>query len=292
MTASDADPQARDLPFDGHLHTRASSDAARDLEVDDYARQAVERHIDEIVITDHIDFDPRWPNHAPDVPARERVVREAAEHWAPLGLTIRFGVEVSFESGRVDEIRDHLARQPYDAVIGSVHVGSESVYHRDRVAAWVAGRSLGEIVEPYFGEVIAAAGSGLFDTIGHLDFVKRYLVPHVPPDAVPGAPELYEPVLRALVEAGVALEVNTSGLRQAADALYPPPEIVARFRALGGRRVTVGSDAHRAEHFAYGLRDGYRAAIGAGYRRLDPRRDGPPIDLSGLSPTGPRGAVG
>ena len=43
------------------------------------------------------------------------------------------------------------------------------------------------------------ARSGLFDTIGHLDFVKRYLVPHVMPAQLAAAPELYEPVLAALV---------------------------------------------------------------------------------------------
>ena len=66
-------------------------------------------------------------------------------------------------------------------MIGSVHIGAESPYKATNVASFVAGRSLPEIVAPYFDEIIGAARSGLFDTIGHLDFVKRYLVPHVLP---------------------------------------------------------------------------------------------------------------
>lgn len=262
--------QARDVPLDSHLHTDFSSDS--NVPIDVYAAQAAELGVAEIAITDHVDFDPRWPNFGPDVGERERVVREAAERWAPHGVAIRFGVEVSYESAREPEIREHLARSPYDFVIGSVHIGPDSPYHAARVAGWVAGQPLDEVVRPYFEEVAAAARSGLFDTIGHLDFVKRYLHPHVTTSALAAAPELYEPVLRALVESGVGLEVNTSGLRQTPGETYPGPPIVARFRELGGRRVTAGSDAHRADAFAWALEDGYRVAAGAGFGELSFRR--------------------
>ena len=271
-TGAPAIGQGRDLPLDAHLHTDRSSDS--DVPIDVYAAAAAERGIAEVAITDHIDFDPRWPNFAPDIGERERIVREAAERWAPLGVAIRFGLEVSYESKREAEIRDHLARHPYDFVVGSVHVGADSPYHERRVAGWVAGRPLAEIVEPYFAEVEAATSSGLFDALGHLDFVKRYLVPHVTPAELAAAPELYEPILRALIETGMALEVNTSGLRQAPGETYPSPAIVALFRELGGERVTAGSDAHRADSFAFGLEDGYKAVAEAGFEHLTFRRGG------------------
>lgn len=274
----DPDRRARDVPLDSHLHTDFSSDS--DVPIHVYAAQAVERGVAELAITDHIDFDPRWPNFAPDVRHRERVVREAAERWAPQGVAIRFGVEVSFESAREAEIRDHLARAPYDFVIGSVHIGPDSPYHASRIEAWVGGRKLDEVIQPYFDEVVAAARSGLFDTIGHLDFVKRYLHPHITPAALAAAPELYEPVLRALVESGTGLEVNTSGLRQAPGETYPAPPIVTRFRELGGRRVTAGSDAHRADQFSWALEDGYRAVAGAGFGELAFRRGGQMLSVA------------
>jgi histidinol-phosphatase (PHP family) len=89
----------------------------------------------------------------------------------------------------------------------------DSPYHPGNVQRWVEGRSLREIVAPAFDEVEAAARSGLFDALGHLDVVKRYLHPFVTKDALAGAPELYEPILRALVDSGTSLEINTSGLR-------------------------------------------------------------------------------
>jgi histidinol-phosphatase (PHP family) len=112
--------------------------------------------------------------------------------------------------------------------------------------------------------VLDAIRSGLFDTIGHLDYVKRYLLPLRAPAEFAAAPELYEPLLHALVEGGVGLEMNTSGLRQSPAETYPPAAVVTRFRELGGREVTVGSDAHRAGSFAYGLAAGYRAVAEAG----------------------------
>ena len=263
--------QARDLPFDGHVHTNLSPDS--DVPIDDYASQAVERHIAEIAITDHVDFVPGTPafSYVPFAD-RERIVRDAADRWAARGVTIRFGVEITYDRDHEDEIRDHLRQHAYDFVIGSVHVYEASPFHATRVAAWTDGRRLADIVAPYFDEVLCAIRSGLFDTIGHLDFVKRYLVPHVAPTQLAAAPELYEPLLVALVETGTALEVNTSGLRQVARETYPAGPIVERFRVLGGTRLSAGSDAHRRQAFTGGLEAGYGVAAAAGFTALAVRR--------------------
>jgi histidinol-phosphatase (PHP family) len=264
---------SHDLPLDSHLHTIQSPDADAMLEA--YCTLAVERGIAELAITDHVDFDPSMPAYGfSSFTDREREVREAAARWADRGLAVRFGVEVTYERRHEDDIRGWLRRHPHDYVIGSVHNSSQSPYRATSVAGFVAGRSLPDIIAPYFDEVIGAARSGLFDTIGHLDFVKRYLVPHVLPAQLAAAPELYEPVLAALVESGTALEVNASGLRQLPRETYPSPTIVARYRELGGRHVTIGSDAHRADCFAYGLGEAYRLAASAGFAALAFRRGG------------------
>ncbi len=198
---SRGDRRGRRLPFDGHVHTSLSPDS--DVAIDAYARQAVELGIPEIAITDHVDFDPRAPAYAYSTfEERRRIVRDAAHRWAPLGLAIRFGVELTYERAWEDAVRHHVRQNSYDFVIGSVHVGADSPYLAGRVEAWIAGKSLPEIVAPYYQEVEAAARSELFDAIGHIDFVKRYLAPHITAADLATAPELLEPVLRALVEIG------------------------------------------------------------------------------------------
>jgi len=262
---------SRDLPLDTHLHTIHSPDANAML--DAYCALALERGIPELAITDHVDFDPTMPAYGfVSFEDREHAVRGAAERWADRGLAIRFGVEVTYERAYEDDIRGWLQRHPHDFVIGSVHISAVSPYKASNVAGFVAGRPLPEVVGPYFDEVIGAARSGLFDTIGHMDFVKRYLVPHVMPADLATAPELYEPALHAMIESGTALEVNASGLRQLPRETYPSAAIVARYRELGGRHVTIGSDAHRTEWFAYGLAEAYRHATRAGFDALTFRR--------------------
>jgi len=277
------DRQARDLPLDAHLHTDLSPDS--NVPIDVFAEAAVERGIGELAITDHVDFDPSAPAYAfTTFEERERTVRTAAERWADRGVAIRFGVEITWDRRWADDIRDHLARHAYDFVIGSVHVYADSPYAATEVTRFVAGRELPEIVAPYFEEVESAARSGLFDALGHIDFIKRYLAPHVTAADLATAPELYEPILRALVDTGTALEINTSGLRQAANETYPSPAIVARYREMGGRAVTVGSDAHLADSFVWGLADGYAAAAAAGFSALAFRRGGDRVDVS-LTPS-------
>lgn len=271
--------QARDLPLDSHLHTDRSPDSA--VPIDVYAAMAAERGIAELAITDHVDFDPRDPAYEyATFEDRERSVRDAAERWAERGVTIRFGAELTFNTSWEADLRDHVARHRYDFTIGSVHDWPGSPYAPSSVAAWVRGRSLDEIVGPYFEQVAAAARTGLFDTIGHLDVVKRYLYPHIAPSDLAARPDLSEGALRALVESGTSLEVNTSGLRHTVRETYPTTETVERYRAMGGRRVTIGSDAHRSEAFGFGLEEGYRILARAEFEELTFRRGGPRVTVA------------
>ncbi len=269
------------LPLDAHLHTHLSPDA--DVPLDAYAALAREQGVAELAITDHIDFvvgDPAY--HYAEYDRRIRMVRDAAERWAGEPV-IRLGLEATYEHGVEEAVRDYLARHPYDYVIGSVHMTRRTPFRDPGTAAtWCAGKTHREATDFYWDEVERAIRSGLFDTIGHLDFVKRYTQPYLGPFEYEPHADIYDRLLRALVETGVALEMNASGLRQEPHEPYPPSTVVARFRELGGERVVAGSDAHRVEHFAFGLTDVYRAIGRAGFHALSFRRgdDRVAIELS------------
>ena len=237
-----------------------------------YAAQAFERGIPEIALTDHLDFMPGAPAYEyADYPRRELLIRDLQERWAGK-VTIRFGVELTYESRFEDAIREHLHTHSYDYTIGSVHAVADGPYARPRISSFVAGKTLAAAVAPYFAEVVASIRSDLFDTIGHLDQCKRWLLPWFPASAYAAAPELYEPVLAALVDSGSALEVNTSGLRYPERETYPAAWVVARYRELGGRQVTVGSDAHMPNSFAFGLEEACEIVAAAGFDRLTLQR--------------------
>ncbi len=268
-----ANAPGRDLPLDAHLHTDRSPDS--DVPVDVYAALALEQGIGELAITDHVDFDARDPAYDyASFEDRERTVRDAAERWAPRGVLIRFGAELTYNRAWEADLRAHLDRHAYDFTIGSVHDWPDSPYVPWRIGTWAAGRGLAEALAPYLAEITAAAGSGLFDTIGHVDVVRRYLHGRFSAPEIFGAVELFEPALRAMIDSGTALEVNSSGYRHPGREAYPGPPLVARYRELGGERVTAGSDAHRAHQFAFGLEGGYGVLADAGFTALAFRRGG------------------
>ena len=265
------DQQARNVPLDAHLHTDQSPDSS--VPIDVYAAEAVARGIPEIAITDHVDFDPRDPAYRyTRYDDRERTVRDAAERWAARGVTIRFGAELTYNRLWDDDVREHLTRYRYDYVIGSVHDWPESPYWETRVRSFIEGKSLEQILEPYYTEVIAAARTGLFDTIGHLDVVRRYLYPYITTADLATREDLQEPALKAIIESGTVLEVNSSGLRYPGNETYPSAAVVARYRELGGERVVVGSDAHSQGSFAARLDRSYAHIAAAGFEALTFRR--------------------
>jgi histidinol-phosphatase (PHP family) len=262
--------QARDFPIDTHMHTAFSHDSQVLLEL--YAAQAAELGIREIAITDHVDFMPGSPGYRYfDYDVRRKVLAEAAERWAGK-VAIRHGVEITYESRYHDQVGEYMRTHPFDYSIGSVHAVSDSPYARPHVATFAAGKSVAEAVAPYFAEVEKAIRSGFFDTIGHLDQCKRWLRPWFAPADFATIPESYEPLLRALVETGTTLEVNSSGLRYPERETYPAAWVVTRFREMGGERVTVGSDAHMPSSFAFGLEEAAEIVAAAGFDRLSLER--------------------
>ncbi|MDO5702684.1 MAG: histidinol phosphate phosphatase, partial [Lachnospiraceae bacterium] len=58
--------------------------------------------------------------------------------------------------------------------------------------------------------------------------------------------DVIDEILKILVRDNHAIEINTAGIRKQLGFPNPHPDILRRYRELGGTLVTVGSDAHRA----------------------------------------------
>ena len=235
-----------DLPLDVHLHTLLSPDSL--VLVDVYPALAIALGMKRIAITDHLDFDPREPGTtlAPHE-RRVEVVKDLRRRFGDK-IEILLGVEITYERAYEPDIREHLKRYQYDLTIGSVHPGIDSPFKRSRTGVFAG--SDANVTAPYFDEVLGAAESGLFDIIGHADYVRKYVFPHIATERFESAPELYEPFLQALVKTGTALEINSSGWRQRTGICYPLPQAVARYKELGGKYIVTGSDAHEPDWFA------------------------------------------
>ena len=72
-------------------------------------------------------------------------------------------------------------------------------------------------------------------------------------------------MLSALIQAGKALEVNTSDLQQKIGRTLPDLPLLKRYRVLGWRLVTLGSDAHSTADLGKGIEEGMDVLREAGF---------------------------
>jgi len=253
--------------IDLHIHSTCSADGGASIA--DYARRAQELGLVEAGLCEHVDFDPRDRSH--DYLDLARYDREmaAARVRAP-EVRLRQGVEITYQANLEAEIRAWLAGRDWDFVITSVHLvdyadGWAMVSEPSAMEAYFGEHNQSQAYLPYFEELLRAARSGLGDVLGHFDLVKRYGVAHYGRFEPASFAEEIRAVLRAAIEAGVGLEINTSGLRQAPGEPYPGLTVLRWYREMGGEILTVGSDAHRVEHLAAGMDQALALARAAGF---------------------------
>ena len=230
-----------------------------------YADAARARGIGHICVTEHchrfrqaagIFEHPFWSRSArADLDA---YVAAVGSFGAPVGC----GLELDWIEGREEEIEALVAGRAFDLVLGSVHwLGGLAVDHPD-YAIWDE-LPADEVWRRYFAEVRAAAASGLFDVLAHLDLAKVF--GHAASQAVIAGE--YVQTADAIAAAGVAVEISTAGLRKAAAELYPAAGLL---RALHRRGVpiTLGSDAHVPEDVGRDYDRALAAAHACGYRSV------------------------
>ncbi|MGA4645447.1 histidinol-phosphatase HisJ family protein [Limisphaera sp. 4302-co] len=257
-------------PADYHMHTPLCRHARG--EPVEYALRARELGLREIGFTDHApmprdDFDD-WRMHASELDgyvARVETARRAVPE-----VKIRLGLEVDYLPGLEPWIRDLAARHAWDYLIGSVHyVGEDwAIDHPQQVSRWDRSEP-GAVWRAYLERLRAAAASGLFDVLGHVDLPKKF-GHRPPPDLVPAWREVFE----AARCAGCAIEINTAGLRKPCAEIYPAPNLL-RLACETGVELTFGSDAHAPEEVGAGWDEAIRWARAAGYRewvRFDRRQ--------------------
>lgn len=234
--------------IDLHLHSSFSADGS--LSLDAICQRAIDIGISTIAITDHVDWD--WPNHdisfdITDMDIYLSKIAETANRYEGR-LRVLKGVEMGLQAHLLDKTRDFIEEHDFDMVIASVHLaGGLDPYDRE----YFEGKTKEESLRLYYETVLNLIGQyDAFDTLGHLDYVRRYC-PY-PAQSEDDEMELIDEILTVLAQKNKALEINTSGLRTDLNETLPSPAVCKRFLSLGGRYLTFGSDAHRTEHIGHG----------------------------------------
>ena len=228
--------------MDYHLHTFHSMDGRQT--VDDLCRTMLERGVEEICLTEHIE--PGHPDRSLDIPPVWPIymeeIRQAREKYP--SLTIRAGVEIGDNPVLRDQIKADLDALPLDFRLLSLHlVNGVDPYESDE---YFAGKTRNQAYREY---AEAKAESILdwtdFDSVAHIGYAAKFSVftGAVRALVYEDAPDVFDAILKHIIDLGKCLEVNTSGFASTGDT-FAHSTIICRYIELGGENFTFGSDSH------------------------------------------------
>ncbi len=238
--------------FDNHMHTQYSCDIpqGKGSSVRELCLTAIDKGLTGIAITDHFDIDGvRDGVFAPlDHESVLKDVLEAKEEFKGK-LKVFHGIELGQPTHMPVESTELLKTYPYDVVLGSVHavrgiddfhdVDYANTTREEYIALW----------DRYLSEMLDTVKWGEFDILTHITYPKRYYLRHGIldfPDIKNKGREYFEPILKAVIDKGLTLECNTSGLRQNLGECLPNADLLSFYYELGGRDISLGSDAHHS----------------------------------------------
>lgn len=227
--------------YESHMHTPLCKHAYGEPEA--YAAVAAQRGLQGIIVTCH---NPPIDGWSPSVRMADaefdtyvQMVERARQAWAGR-VDVRLGLECDYVPGMEAALAEQLGRAEFHHVLGSVH--PQIAQYKER---YFTGDTLA-FQRTYFEHLALAAETGLFDTLSHPDLVKNEFPQEWDPARLA---DTLEASLDRIAAAGVAMELNTSGLQKRLPEMNPGRTILATMHARG-IPVVVGADAHTPQRVA------------------------------------------
>lgn len=248
---------------DYHTHTAFSSDSTAKME--DMLDAAVKLGLQEIAITDHIDFyypDLNYP-FLFDYNEYAAKIRQYQEQYQGR-LTIRLGVEIGLQDIAEKEIKEYCQNHAFDFIIGSTHcVSGKELYHDE----FYEGKTQREAYQTYFEDLLHNVQIfDCFQVYGHMDYVNRYGSYDNRDLHYKDYADIIDEILKTLIAKGKGLEINTSGLRYGLGYAHPQLPVLKRYRELGGEIITIGSDAHSPNQITSYFTEAFALLQSAGFK--------------------------
>lgn len=220
--------------FDSHIHTKFSADSQ--MLASEVLAKATSLNLG-VVFTEHFDY-------GVEVDGRKfefNPVEYMNEYKNLRSDKVRLGVEVGLRKFARSANAQFIARADFDFVIGSIHLVDDfDIYYPE----FYADKDKATAYCKYFEQMAQEISLADFDALGHIDYICRaapYDNPEI--DYATFKAEI-DAVLKIVVERGKVLELNTRRFDKvrAVEELIP---VYKKYRELGGRFITLGSDAHR-----------------------------------------------
>ncbi len=226
--------------IDYHTHNYLCKHADGTLE--EYVQHAIKIGLNEIGLADHTPMPDNW-----DLPVRMTEI-QFWNDYAPVvfalqekykdQITIKFGLEGDFLPGTEQWVKEFNAKSDFDYIIGSVHYLDTWGFDDPHFVANYDVKDVNEIYTDYYDHIKGSAECGLFDIVGHCDLVKKF--GHRPSKNME---EILRETFKVVKASGMAVEINTSGLRKPVKEMYPSEHILGILSEYA-IPLTLGSDAH------------------------------------------------
>lgn len=236
---------------DMHVHTASSPDA--EIPAVELCEMALKAGVETIGFVAHVDLHPSdycYNGFSESDYFKELDLAEAS------GIRILRGLEVGEPHRYLPEAESLFTRSRYDFITGALHWMEDGLILDEK--PFIRGGALG-IVERYYKETLEIVRTCPINILAHMGIFRRGMVRAglaVDFDETVLFPSLMREILGTMIRRGIALEVNTAGLRRPEKTTYPIAGVLRLYSELGGRRITLGSDTHRRENAFFGLSSG------------------------------------
>jgi len=246
--------------MDYHIHSKASPDATGNME--EYAKKAKERNINEIGFSDHVLL--HCVSGYPCMPIQDMqiYVQNFLDFKEKSEIPIKLGVELDFFPADVDKVRQFIQKYPFDYVIGAVHfIGNWGIDWRRQIHEYYK-RDTMQVYEEYFGLVKQLCKCQLFDILAHPDLIKVF---GFKPKS--DFSHILMETAETMAKSNICTEINTAGLRRPCSEIYPSAQFL---KILHGYNVPVvfGSDAHEPSDVGRDFEEAIRLAEKVGYTQM------------------------
>jgi len=246
--------------IDYHIHTKRCGHARG--EMSEYVECAIAAGLEEIGFSDHLPFlhkrDTGYTMALEELPHYVEEVSSLRKRYPD--IRIKLGIEADFFPGQEKAIESLINQYDFDYVLGSVHfIDGWGFDIPDQKESW-KGKDVNQVYSRYFKLLRQSASVPFFNIIGHPDLVKKF--GH---RASVSFKEDIEETARTFQASGVAVEVNTSGLRKPVQEIYPARPLL---EAYCRHRVPIvlGSDAHAPDEVGKDFEAAVQLAQDVGYQ--------------------------
>lgn len=248
---------------DYHMHTLFSGDSEENPEK--MIQRALFSDMHKMCFTDHQDFDYAYDEFDFMLDSDkyfDEISRLRDKYRGEIEISI--GVEMGLEPHLYDKIDAFLKRHPYDFVIGSTHlIEGVDPYYPEYFKEY--GDKGG--FQKYFNYILETLDCcSNFDVYGHLDYIVRYAPEKDKNYSYEEFREIIDKILIKLIKMGKGIELNTGGLYKGMKSTNPHPDIIKRYKDLGGEVITVGSDSHKYEFIGYSFNEASEILTNAGFK--------------------------